>query len=138
MHWWAISNNYKALKIAITKAGANVDVLDGSGKTPLFHSAGESPAYKATQILIEFGANVNAYVIIGTPLDDAQGARNKKLLKDAGVMTLAQIKKKFKLPNRERIEEAAKEDSEYYELLSKSLEEYSKLVNDALKKQKDK
>lgn len=137
MHWWARRNNYKALKIAITKAGANVDALDKLGETPLLHSVEESSNYKATQILIELGANVN-YATPTTPLENAQGARNKKLLKDAGAMTFAQIKKKFKLPHRERIEEAAEENSELYcELLSKSLKEYSKLVNDAIKKARE-
>ena len=84
MHWWARRNYYETLKIAITKAGANVDVLDKFGKTPLFHSVKESSAYKATQMLIELGANVNYYDGAFTPLDKAQGARNKKLLKDAG------------------------------------------------------
>ena len=84
MHWWARRNYYETLKIAITKAGANVDVLDRLGETPLFHSVEESSNYKATQILIELGANVNYYDGAFTPLDKAQGARNKKLLKDAG------------------------------------------------------
>ena len=84
MHWWAMNNDYKSIEIAVTKAGANVDVLDKFGKTPLFHSVKESSAYKATQMLIELGANVNYYDGAFTPLDKAQGARNKKLLKDAG------------------------------------------------------
>ncbi len=84
MHWWAMRNDYKSIEIAVTKAGAKVDVLDRSGKTPLFHSVKESSAYKATQMLIELGANVNYYNGAFTPLDVAQGARNKKLLKDAG------------------------------------------------------
>ncbi|WP_304418264.1 ankyrin repeat domain-containing protein [Helicobacter japonicus] len=128
MHWWARRNNYKALKIAITKAGANVDVLDGLGKTPLFHSVEESSNYKATQILIELGANVN-YATPATPLDDAQGAKNKKLLKDAGAMTKNQIKKKFKIDlwvNREDSEEEQ----------SRTVREIARRMNDALKKAK--
>ncbi len=84
MHWWARRNDYKALKIAITKAGANVDAKDNFNYTPLFHAVEESPNYKATQILIELGANVNYCTGGFTPLDKAQGAKNKKLLKDAG------------------------------------------------------
>ncbi|WP_289686381.1 ankyrin repeat domain-containing protein [Helicobacter rodentium] len=84
MHWWAMNNDYKALKIAITKAGANVDAKDNFNYTPLFHAVEESPNYKATQILIELGANVNYCTGGFTPLDKAQGAKNKKLLKDAG------------------------------------------------------
>ena len=87
MHYWAMHNNYKALKIAITKAGANVDVKDEFDETPLFQAVENSPSYKATQILIEFGANVNYYAGGYTPLDKARGARNKKLLKDAGAKT---------------------------------------------------
>ena len=128
MHWWARRNNYKALKIAITKAGANVDALDKLGETPLLHSVKESSNYKATQILIELGANVN-YATPATPLDDAQGAKNKKLLKDAGAMTKNQIKKKFKIDlwvNREDSEEEQ----------SRTVREIARRMNDALKKAK--
>ncbi|HDZ4967935.1 TPA: ankyrin repeat domain-containing protein, partial [Campylobacter jejuni] len=61
------------------------------------------------------------------PLDKVQGSRNKKLLKDAGAMTSEQLEKKYGI---------------YYKLsdnddIGKELDEYSKLINDAIKKAKE-
>lgn len=135
MHWWARRNNYKALKIAITKAGANVDVLDRLGETPLLHSVEESSNYKATQILIELGANVNYYDGSYTPLDNAQGAKNKKLLKDAGAKSARSFRKIVKeahlafgvdLDNRENYDET------YEKLTDEQHEEINKLVNQGI------
>ncbi|TLD88504.1 ankyrin repeat domain-containing protein [Helicobacter sp. MIT 03-1614] len=133
MHWWAMCNDYKSIEIAVTKAGAKVDARDKRGQTPLFAAVKVKPeAYKTTQLLIELGANVNAYALIGTPLDVAQGARNKKLLKDAGAMTSAQIERKFKLPQRELVESTMPEDER-----NRIIEEYSKLVSDTIKKARE-
>ncbi|HDZ5140794.1 TPA: ankyrin repeat domain-containing protein, partial [Campylobacter jejuni] len=79
-----------------------------------------------TKLLIELGANVN-HAIPSTPLDKVQGSRNKKLLKDAGAMTSEQLEKKYGI---------------YYKLsdnddIGKELDEYSKLINDAIKKAKE-
>lgn len=135
MHYWARHNNYKALKIAITKAGANVDVLDGSGETPLFHAVEESPNHKATQILIELGANVNYYVGAFTPLDKAQGARNKKLLKDAGAKSARSFRKIIDeaylafgvdLNNRKSF------DENYHKLTDEQHAEIYKLINQGI------
>lgn len=135
MHWWAMNNNYKVLKIAITKAGANVDVLDGSGETPLFHSAGESPAYKATQILIELGANVNYYTGAYTPLDKAQGARNKKLLKDAGAKgskAFSKIKDEAYLAFGVDLNNRKSFDENYHKLTDEQHAEIYKLINQGI------
>lgn len=147
MHWWARRNNDKALKIAITKAGANVDVLDGLGKTPLFHSVEESSNYKATQILIELGANVNYYDGAFTPLDKAQGARNKKLLKDAGAKSARSFRKIEKEAHLAFGVDLDEPDKEAYhaaldKLTDEQREEINKLVNqkitEMMSKKKDK
>ncbi|ECC0590341.1 ankyrin repeat domain-containing protein, partial [Campylobacter coli] len=101
MHFWARRNNYQLLELAI-KGGANVDMQTFSklrkySKTLLFEAVSEPETYRVTQLLIELGANVN-FATPRTPLDDAKGSRNKKLLKDAGAMTSEQIRKKFNLP----------------------------------------
>ncbi|EAI5713307.1 ankyrin repeat domain-containing protein, partial [Campylobacter coli] len=102
MHFWARRNNYELLELAI-KGGANVDMqtlLDPKSEyneTLLFEAVSEPETYRVTQLLIELGANVN-FATPTTPLDDAKGSRNKKLLKDAGAMTSEQIRKKFNLP----------------------------------------
>ncbi|EBF6064089.1 ankyrin repeat domain-containing protein, partial [Campylobacter coli] len=101
MHFWARRNNYQLLELAI-KGGANVDMQTFSklrkySKTLLFEAVKEAETYRVTQLLIELGANVN-FATPRTPLDDAKGSRNKKLLKDAGAMTSEQIRKKFNLP----------------------------------------
>ncbi|EAL0793824.1 ankyrin repeat domain-containing protein, partial [Campylobacter coli] len=101
MHFWARRNNYELLELAI-KGGANVDMQTFSklrkySKTLLFEAVSEPETYKVTKLLIELGANVN-FATPRTPLDDAKGSRNKKLLKDAGAMTSEQIRKKFNLP----------------------------------------
>jgi len=137
MHWWARRNNDKALKIAITKAGANVDVLDGLGKTPLFHSVEESSNYKATQILIELGANVNYYDGAFTPLDKAQGARNKKLLKDAGAKSARSFRKIEKEAHLAFGVDLDEPDKEAYhaaldKLTDEQREEINKLVNQGI------
>ena len=85
MHYWAKAGNYKALRVAITKAGANVDVKDKRA-TPLFEAI-SSRSDKTVQTLIELGANVNYYNGGYTPLDKARGAKIQKLLKDAGAKT---------------------------------------------------
>ncbi|EBF6044292.1 ankyrin repeat domain-containing protein, partial [Campylobacter coli] len=101
MHFWARRNNYELLELAI-KGGANVDMQTFSklrkySKTLLFEAVSEPETYRVTQLLIELGANVN-FATPRTPLDDAKGSRNKKLLKDAGAMTSEQIRKKYNLP----------------------------------------
>ncbi|ECC0400446.1 ankyrin repeat domain-containing protein, partial [Campylobacter coli] len=99
MHFWARRNNYELLELAI-KGGANVDMQtrliqeSEYNETLLFEAVSEPETYRVTQLLIELGANVN-FATPRTPLDDAKGSRNKKLLKDAGAMTSEQIRKKF-------------------------------------------
>ncbi|ELB8350410.1 ankyrin repeat domain-containing protein, partial [Campylobacter coli] len=102
MHFWVMQNNYELLELAI-KGGANVDMQtrliqeSEYNETLLFEAVKEAETYRVTQLLIELGANVN-FATPRTPLDDAKGSRNKKLLKDAGAMTSEQIRKKFNLP----------------------------------------
>ncbi|HDZ4296234.1 TPA: ankyrin repeat domain-containing protein [Campylobacter jejuni] len=140
MHFWARRNNYELLELAI-KGGANVDMqtlLDPKSEyneTLLFEAVEEAETYRVTQLLIELGANVN-FATPTTPLDDAKGSRNKKLLKDAGAMTSEQIRKKFNLPayDSSHCEIDGKTD---FDLLGKYHDEYSKLLNDAIKKAKE-
>ncbi|EDO7152050.1 ankyrin repeat domain-containing protein [Campylobacter coli] len=140
MHFWARRNNYQLLELAI-KGGANVDMqtlLDPKSEyneTLLFEAVSEPETYRVTQLLIELGANVN-FATPRTPLDDAKGSRNKKLLKDAGAMTSEQIRKKFNLPayDSSHCEIDGKTD---FDLLGKYHDEYSKLLNDAIKKAKE-
>ncbi|EEA6143921.1 ankyrin repeat domain-containing protein [Campylobacter coli] len=140
MHFWARRNNYELLELAI-KGGANVDMqtlLDPKSEyneTLLFEAVEEAETYRVTQLLIELGANVN-FATPTTPLDDAKGSRNKKLLKDAGAMTSEQIRKKFNLPayDSSHCEIDGKTDMD---LLGKYHDEYSKLLNDAIKKAKE-
>ncbi|MFK0424552.1 ankyrin repeat domain-containing protein [Campylobacter coli] len=140
MHFWVMQNNYELLELAI-KGGANVDMqtlLDPKSEyneTLLFEAVSEPETYRVTQLLIELGANVN-FATPRTPLDDAKGSRNKKLLKDAGAMTSEQIRKKFNLPayDSSHCEIDGKTDMD---LLGKYLDEYSKLLNDAIKKAKE-
>ncbi|EAK5260387.1 ankyrin repeat domain-containing protein [Campylobacter jejuni] len=140
MHFWARRNNYQLLELAI-KGGANVDMqtlLDPKSEyneTLLFEAVSEPETYRVTQLLIELGANVN-FATPTTPLDDAKGSRNKKLLKDAGAMTSEQIRKKFNLPayDSSHCKIDGKDDMD---LLGKYLDECSKLLNDAIKKAKE-
>ncbi|EJU6962207.1 ankyrin repeat domain-containing protein [Campylobacter coli] len=139
MHFWARRNNYQLLELAI-KGGANVDMQTFSklrkySKTLLFEAVKEAETYRVTQLLIELGANVN-FATPRTPLDDAKGSRNKKLLKDAGAMTSEQIRKKFNLPayDDSHCEIDGKTD---FDLLGKYRDECSKLLNDAIKKAKE-
>ncbi|EAM0871782.1 ankyrin repeat domain-containing protein [Campylobacter jejuni] len=140
MHFWARRNNYELLELAI-KGGANVDMqtlLDPKSEyneTLLFEAVEEAETYRVTQLLIELGANVN-FATPTTPLDDAKGSRNKKLLKDAGAMTSEQIRKKFNLPayDSSHCEIDGKTD---FDLLGKYHDECSKLLNDAIKKAKE-
>ncbi|EHR1962147.1 ankyrin repeat domain-containing protein, partial [Campylobacter jejuni] len=130
MHFWARRNNYQLLELAI-KGGANVDMQTFSklrkcnNETLLFEAVSEPETYRVTQLLIELGANVN-FATPTTPLDDAKGSRNKKLLKDAGAMTSEQIRKKFNLPayDSSHCEIDGKTDMD---LLGKYHDEYSKL-----------
>ncbi|EKE8976374.1 ankyrin repeat domain-containing protein, partial [Campylobacter jejuni] len=102
MHFWVMQNNYELLELAI-KGGANVDMQtrliqeSEYNETLLFEAVKEAETYRVTQLLIELGANVN-FATPRTPLDDAKGSRNKKLLKDAGAMTSNEIRKKYNLP----------------------------------------
>ncbi|EDP3133237.1 ankyrin repeat domain-containing protein [Campylobacter jejuni] len=140
MHFWVMQNNYQLLELAI-KGGANVDMQTFSklrkcnNETLLFEAVEEAETYRVTQLLIELGANVN-FATPTTPLDDAKGSRNKKLLKDAGAMTSEQIRKKFNLPayDSSHCEIDGKTDMD---LLGKYHDEYSKLLNDAIKKAKE-
>ncbi|EAJ1865680.1 ankyrin repeat domain-containing protein [Campylobacter coli] len=139
MHFWARRNNYELLELAI-KGGANVDMQTFSklrkySKTLLFEAVSEPETYRVTKLLIELGANVN-FATPRTPLDDAKGSRNKKLLKDAGAMTSEQIRKKFNLPayDDSHCEIDGKTD---FDLLGKYRDECSKLLNDAIKKAKE-
>ncbi|ECL1094419.1 ankyrin repeat domain-containing protein [Campylobacter jejuni] len=140
MHFWVMQNNYELLELAI-KGGANVDMqtlLDPKSEyneTLLFEAVSEPETYRVTQLLIELGANVN-FATPRTPLDDAKGSRNKKLLKDAGAMTSEQIRKKFNLPayDSSHCEIDGKDDMD---LLGKYRNECAKLLNDAIKKAKE-
>ncbi|EDO8599148.1 ankyrin repeat domain-containing protein [Campylobacter jejuni] len=131
MHFWARRNNYELLELAI-KGGANVDMQtrliqeSEYNETLLFEAVKEAETYRVTQLLIELGANVN-FVAPVTPLDIAKGSRNKKLLKDAGAMTSAQLDKKFNIYW----------DSEECEKDESYMEKYCKLLNDAIKKAKE-
>ncbi|MEJ3835000.1 ankyrin repeat domain-containing protein [Campylobacter jejuni] len=131
MHFWARRNNYELLELAI-KGGANVDMQTFSklrkcnNETLLFEAVSEPETYRVTQLLIELGANVN-FATPTTPLDDAKGSRNKKLLKDAGAMTSAQLDKKYNIYW----------DSEECEKDESYMEKYCKLLNDAIKKAKE-
>ncbi|EEU7996830.1 ankyrin repeat domain-containing protein, partial [Campylobacter coli] len=131
MHFWARRNNYELLELAI-KGGANVDMqtlLDPKSEyneTLLFEAVSEPETYRVTQLLIELGANVN-FITPTTPLDNAKGSRNKKLLKDAGAMTSAQLDKKYNIYW----------DSEECEKDESYMEKYCKLLNDAIKKAKE-
>ncbi|ENF1335590.1 ankyrin repeat domain-containing protein [Campylobacter jejuni] len=131
MHFWARRNNYQLLELAI-KGGANVDMqtlLDPKSEyneTLLFEAVSEPETYRVTQLLIELGANVN-FATPTTPLDNAKGSRNKKLLKDAGAMTSAQLDKKYNIYW----------DSEECEKDESYMEKYCKLLNDAIKKAKE-
>ncbi|EJH0094614.1 ankyrin repeat domain-containing protein [Campylobacter coli] len=140
MHFWVMQNNYELLELAI-KGGANVDMqtlLDPKSKyneTLLFEAVKEAETYRVTKLLIELGANVN-FATPRTPLDDARGSRNKKLLKDAGAMTSNEIRKKYNLPayDSSHCKIDGKTD---FDLLGKYRDECSKLLNDAIKKAKE-
>ncbi|EAJ9656524.1 ankyrin repeat domain-containing protein [Campylobacter coli] len=140
MHFWARRNNYQLLELAI-KGGANVDMQtrliqeSEYNETLLFEAVKEAETYRVTQLLIELGANVN-FATPRTPLDDAKGSRNKKLLKDAGAMTSNEIRKKYNLPayDSSHCKIDGKTDMD---LLGKYLNECSKLLNDAIKKAKE-
>ncbi|EHY9410786.1 ankyrin repeat domain-containing protein, partial [Campylobacter coli] len=139
MHFWARRNNYQLLELAI-KGGANVDMQTFSklrkySKTLLFEAVSEPETYRVTQLLIELGANVN-FATPRTPLDNAKGSRNKKLLKDAGAMTSNEIRKKYNLPayDDSHCEIDGKTD---FDLLGKYRNECAKLLNDAIKKAKE-
>uniref|UniRef100_UPI00164238BA ankyrin repeat domain-containing protein n=1 Tax=Campylobacter coli TaxID=195 RepID=UPI00164238BA len=131
MHFWASNNDYKFLELAI-KGGANVDMEeygkfefgDKYDNTPLFRAVREPGNYRTVQLLIELGANVN-FIIPTSPLDEAKGARNRKLLKAAGAMTSEQLEKKFNI---------FYEDYEDYD----SSDEYCDLLNEAIRKDKEK
>ncbi|TLD79757.1 ankyrin repeat domain-containing protein [Helicobacter sp. MIT 11-5569] len=134
LHFWAWDNNnyLSELEVAI-KGGANVDMPTltrneyAFKETLLFHAIREPANYRTTQLLIELGANVN-YANPNTPLDKAKGTRNKKLLKEAGAMTRAQIEKKFKIPPY------------YFEKgddIEKECGKHAKLLNDAIKGAKE-
>ncbi|EHQ5926236.1 ankyrin repeat domain-containing protein [Campylobacter jejuni] len=131
MHFWVMQNNYELLELAI-KGGANVDMqtlLDPKSEyneTLLFEAVSEPETYRVTQLLIELGANVN-FITPTSPLDNAKGSRNKKLLKDAGAMTSAQLDKKYNIYW----------DSEECEKDESYMEKYCKLLNDAIKKAKE-
>ncbi|EHH9693042.1 ankyrin repeat domain-containing protein [Campylobacter lari] len=140
MHFWVMQNNYELLELAI-KGGANVDMQtrliqeSEYNETLLFEAVKEPETYKVTQLLIELGANVN-FATPRTPLDDARGSRNKKLLKDAGAMTSNEIRKKYNLPayDSSHCKIDGKTD---FDLLGKYRDECSKLLNDAIKKAKE-
>ncbi|ENC6267122.1 ankyrin repeat domain-containing protein, partial [Campylobacter jejuni] len=140
MHFWVMQNNYELLELAI-KGGANVDMQtrliqeSEYNETLLFEAVKEAETYRVTQLLIELGANVN-FATPRTPLDDAKGSRNKKLLKDAGAMTSNEIRKKYNLPayDSSHCKIDGKTDMD---LLGKYLNECSKLLNDAIKKAKE-
>ncbi|HED7068779.1 TPA: ankyrin repeat domain-containing protein, partial [Campylobacter jejuni] len=140
MHFWARRNNYQLLELAI-KGGANVDMQtrliqeSEYNETLLFEAVSEPETYRVTQLLIELGANVN-FATPRTPLDDAKGSRNKKLLKDAGAMTSNEIRKKYNLPayDDSHCEIDGKDDMD---LLGKYRNECAKLLNDAIKKAKE-
>ncbi|XAK35893.1 ankyrin repeat domain-containing protein [Campylobacter coli] len=128
MHFWASNNDYKFLELAI-KGGANVDMEEYEFEsiykyqnTPLFRAVREPGNYRTVQLLIELGANVNFVPYLTTPLDQAKGARNRKLLKAAGAMTSDQLEKKFNIFYKD------------YE----DRNEYCDLLNEAIRKDKEK
>ncbi|AJC84727.1 ankyrin repeat domain-containing protein [Campylobacter peloridis] len=131
MHFWVMQNNYELLELAI-KGGANVDMQtrliqeSEYNETLLFEAVSEPETYKVTKLLIELGANVN-FATPRTPLDNAKGSRNKKLLKDAGAMTSEQLDKKYNIYW----------DSKECEKDKSYMEKYCKLLNDAIKKAKE-
>ncbi|HDZ5094435.1 TPA: ankyrin repeat domain-containing protein [Campylobacter jejuni] len=140
MHHWALTNEYELLELAI-QGGANVDIqtlLDPESDyndTLLFKAVSEPETYRVTKLLIELGANVN-HAIPSTPLDKVQGSRNKKLLKDAGAMTVNQIRKKYNLPAYDSSHCEIDGETDF-DLLGKYHDECSKLLNDAIKKAKE-
>ncbi|MCW1331842.1 ankyrin repeat domain-containing protein [Campylobacter jejuni] len=127
IHFWASNNDYKFLELAI-KGGANVEMQRYGFKsiykyhnTPLFEAVREPGNYRTVQLLIELGANVN-FIIPTSPLDEAEGARNRKLLKAAGAMASDQLEKKFNIFYKD------------YE----DRNEYCDLLNEAIRKDKEK
>ncbi len=87
LHASAYSGHYKASQFLLAN-GANVDALDGYGRTPL-HGVAYGKNIKIAKLLIEKGANVNAKVPSGelkgkTPLDLAKSHEMKKFLRKAG------------------------------------------------------
>ncbi|HDZ5057509.1 TPA: ankyrin repeat domain-containing protein [Campylobacter jejuni] len=138
MHFWALTNEYELLELAI-QGGANVDMQVFSDReydnTLLFEAVSEPETYRVTKLLIELGANVN-HAIPSTPLDKVRGSRNKKLLKDAGAMTSEQIRKKYNLPEPDYSSCEINGEKDY-DLLGKELDRQSKLINDAIKKAKE-
>ncbi|ELJ2139782.1 ankyrin repeat domain-containing protein, partial [Campylobacter coli] len=127
--------NSQIIKYLVNR-GAKFEVHDEgySGRTPM-HFWARRNNYQLLELAIKGGANVN-FATPTTPLDDAKGSRNKKLLKDAGAMTSEQIRKKFNLPayDSSHCEIDGKTDMD---LLGKYHDEYSKLLNDAIKKAKE-
>ncbi|CAK7346390.1 unnamed protein product [Dovyalis caffra] len=69
----AITGNVDAIK-ALCSEGANLEWIDKEGKTPLIVACMDSGLYNVAKVLIEMGANVNAYRPgrrAGTPLHHA-------------------------------------------------------------------
>lgn len=150
LHEWARGSSPHLLKVAI-KGGANVDMqrlgtrgngtqyndtlLTNSVRQLVWRMPSGRDDVRVTKLLIKLGANVN-WATPYTPLDEAQGARTKKILKDAGAMTSAQICEKFNLPQYDdshcRIN--GKVDGK---LLNKYLDERARLINEALQKARE-
>jgi ankyrin repeat protein len=64
LHWAAINNWDEVIQIAIDKAGAKLNQIDSSGKTPL-HYAAELGNHAATKRLVRCGASVQISDNIG-------------------------------------------------------------------------
>ena len=94
IHNWAAYDSWgtEKLRVAITKAGANVDVKDSLGYTPLFKAVYFNCNCEVAQTLIELGANVNYYCRGSTPLDEARTTEVKKILRAAGAKSASSEK----------------------------------------------
>lgn len=64
LHFAVQSNTYDVVKVLLDK-GANVDIQDKFGNTPLFKSATENTDLKITQVLIHSGADIHVMNTFG-------------------------------------------------------------------------